>query len=90
VSLPESKDGSLNLSKDVQESVGMSATWKIHLEYVYRMDREERLKQAYELVVPETIFNLCLDKEEEVTNEKPKNRAVCESVQQTTKSGTYD
>ena len=68
----------------------MSTTWKIHLEYVYRMDREERVKQAYELVVAETMFNVRVDNKEEFTNEKSKNRAVCEGIQHTAKSGTDD
>jgi hypothetical protein len=80
----------LNRSKDYWESVSMSTTWKIHLEYVYRMDREERVKQAYELVVPETMFNVTLDKEEECNDEKSKNRSVCEGIQHTAKSGTDD
>jgi hypothetical protein len=68
----------------------METTWKIHLEYVYRMDREERLKQAYELAVPDPNFNVELGAEEESSNENPKNRSVCKSIEQTTKSGTYD
>jgi hypothetical protein len=68
----------------------METTWKIYLEYVYRMDREERLKQAYELVVPDPSFTVGLETEEEPINEKTKNRSVCESIEQTTKSGTYD
>jgi hypothetical protein len=87
---PERKEWNVKPSNNVQESVNMSTTWKIELEYVYRMDREERLKQAYELVVPETMFTVNIDKEEEASHETPKNCSVCESVQHTTKSGTDD
>jgi hypothetical protein len=90
MSFPEGKECYLKLSEECQKSENMETTWKIHLEYVYRMDREERLKQAYGLVVPDTNFNLREDQKQEVSNEQPKNGSVCESVEQTAKSGTYD
>ncbi len=66
----------------------MKTTWKIHLERVYRMDREERLRQAYEIVVPETVMNVTVHKEEESAHGNEKNRPVCESIQQAANSGS--
>ena len=65
----------------------MKTTWKIYVERVYRMDREERLRQAYEIVVPETVMNGTVHKEEEAAHGKAKNCPVCESIQQAANSG---
>jgi hypothetical protein len=68
----------------------MKKTWKIQVECVYRMDREERLRQAYEIVVPDPIFNVTRHEEEEFAHEKRKDCPICESIQPAAKSGTDD
>ena len=57
------------------------AQWKIHLESVYRRDREERLKQAYQIIVPETLLN-CEPSQKELSGDgERKNRSVRQSIQ---------
>ena len=68
----------------------MKTKWKIYVERVYRMDREERLRQAYELVVPDTVINVPLHGEEEFADGNNKDRPVCESIRLTANSGAYD
>lgn len=57
---------------------------------MYRMDREGRLRQAYEIVVPETVMNLTERKKEESAHGNEEERPVCESVQQSANSSAYD
>jgi hypothetical protein len=30
-------------------------TWKVHLEIIYRSDRDERIRKVYEIALPEVI-----------------------------------
>ena len=60
----------------------MRTTWKIHLENVYRIDREERLRHAYEIVVPENVIPVRVKQEGEAIYEEEKHRPVCKSLQQ--------
>ena len=55
--------------------------WKINVESVYRSDREERLKQAYAIVHPETLCNSNPLREEKLSHGKVKNRPLRQSVQ---------
>ena len=55
--------------------------WNIHLESVYRRDREERVRQAFEIVAPETLRNCEPPQEELVRHGKRKNRFIRESIQ---------
>lgn len=47
--------GALNLPAACQKSGAMKRAWKVHVARVYRMDREGRLRQAYAIVVPESV-----------------------------------
>ena len=55
--------------------------WKIQLECVYRRDREERLKQAYALVVCESIGIIQSCKKEEPSHEKNKHSPLRKGIQ---------
>ncbi len=55
--------------------------WNIHLESVYRRDREERLKQAYQIIVPETLRNCEPPQEELSSHGERKNRSIRQSIQ---------
>ena len=55
--------------------------WKIQLECVYRRDRQERLKQAYALVVGESMEITQLCKREEPSHGKNKLSSLCQSIQ---------
>ena len=49
--------------------------WTVHLESLYRSDRDDRIKRAYELALPQPIQNqprkVIKEREE---NESPSNR----------------
>jgi hypothetical protein len=63
------------------------SNWKVTTESVYLYGREERLREAYEKVVPEKSISL---KPEENGDEKFENRSVCKGIKQKTSSGEDD
>lgn len=58
-------------------------TWTIHLESVYRRERDERLARAYELVLPILTKNIPNQPEEEKENEQvtTPQRPLCARLQ---------
>ena len=50
------------------------------------MDREERLRQAYEIVIPEKVSNVNVKHEEEAVHEEKEYSPVCEGIQQSANS----
>ena len=46
--------------------------WTLHLESVYRSDRDDRIKRAFDLALPQTISNLPLTVAKEIKdNDSP-------------------
>jgi len=57
------------------------AKWNIHLESVYRRDRDERLRQVYEIIAPEKLRNCEPPQEEFSSHGERKNRYIHQSIQ---------
>jgi hypothetical protein len=54
-------------------------TWKVHLEIIYPSDRDERIRKAYEIALPEAITKQPKSIEEGKENESGQCR-LCSSV----------
>ena len=56
--------------------------WTVHLESIYRSDRDERIKRAYELALPQPIPNRTLKfAKEREENDSSSNRHLCARLQ---------
>ena len=63
----------------MEEKRGKNGDWGIVIKSVYRRDRDERVKQAYEWVLPDTLISRSVIQQgEEHGNDQ--HRALCQGI----------